>query len=223
VVGWFVAIPVLVAVGLVLAARRRALTDLGTAALAGAAFVFFYFVLLDYGSPRFLLPILALLSLPIAYALVTVCTAARGPGRVWAVAVCAAVVGAHLALNVSYDVSKHSTILASRRVNLDRAIALRRTLPRKPCLVGAPNPKVTAYYLHCHVAVARPATVLAPSQGLLTAEERGWDIVVVKPNAHHPPGSYLTGWRHRWIYPRSGAPFVAFYPRGEPFRRGPAG
>jgi hypothetical protein len=211
VVAWFVAIPVVVAIGLVLAARRRELTDIGTAALGAAAFVFFYFVLLDYGSPRFLLPILALLSLPIAYALVAAVMAARGPARVWAAAVCLAVVGAHLALNVTYDVNKHSGILAARRVDLDRAIALRPTLARKPCLYGAPNPKVTAYYLHCHAAVARPSLGIAPPAYLLAAEERGWDIVVIKPGPHHPPGSYLSGWRHRWIYPRSGRPFVAFY------------
>jgi hypothetical protein len=213
VVAWFVAIPVLAAAGLFLAARRRALTDIGMAALVAAAFVVFYFTLLDYGSPRFLLPILALLSLPIAYALVAFASAVQGPARLGATAICIAVVGTHLLLNITYDVSKHSAILDSRRANLDRAIALRPTVRHKPCLFAAPNPQVTAYYLHCHSVTAHPTAVIAPPLSLLDAEARGWDIVVVKPGIHHPAGSYLTGWRRRWIYPRSGSPFVAFSPR----------
>jgi hypothetical protein len=67
---WWVLLPVLVVAGLAVAARTGWLAAGGLATASAASFAAPYLLLLDYTSPRFLLPAYALLAVPVAGLLV---------------------------------------------------------------------------------------------------------------------------------------------------------
>lgn len=213
---WFIAVPILAVLGLAMAITRRQLADLTPPLLAAAAFVVFYLVLLDYGSPRFLLPIFALLSIPIAYGLVSFVTEAPRSLRPVAVAVCLLAVAAHLGVQARYDVTKRDGIVATRQHPRERAQALQAYLPRgRPCLVIGNKPQVIAYYLRCHAAVLANSRRGTPPPKLRQSERRGWAVLAFLGRARAPAGSFLHSWRSNPVR-APGTPLYAYTPPSQP-------
>lgn len=222
VVAWFVAIPILALLGLLAAAKLDRLAAVAPVALSAAAFTLFYFVLLDYGSPRFILPILALLSIPVALGLVWVVAAVPAQWRWLAVAGSMLVLAAHLGLQGEFDVSKRGGVLAERQRALDRATAVQAVVPRgRPCLIVGGGPQVTAYYLRCHIFVTHKPFIRMPP-AVQRATQRGWNVAVVKPGPGVRRGSFLASWRRRRVHLRTGPPVNVFSPVGQGAASGPS-
>ena len=161
---WWLALPVLVAIGLV-AARRAG--RLGPALLATVVGVFLslqYLILLNYAAPRFLIPMYALLSLPVAEAVYWTLARSRTASRVAAAAIV-------LALFVVQVVSQHSVLQHNVALadNHEYRIAsdLARAGVRPPCVIEGYQYIPLAYFAGCRsatsvrAATAQPHTVIA--------------------------------------------------------------
>lgn len=216
-VAWFIAIPILALLGLVMAVRGRRLADLAPPIVAAGAFIVFYFVLLSYGSPRYLLPILALLSIPVAYGLVSVVTETPPSLRLVAALGCLLVVVADLTLQARLDMTKRAGIIDGSQRQRQHILALDAYLPRgRPCLVMARKPQVTGYYLRCHVAFPGDLTRRKPPQPVQEAKQRHWAILVFSTRGHMPSSSFLATWRRETVLPDGRHPLYAFIPPFQP-------
>lgn len=182
---WWLALPVLVTLG-VLAARRAG--RLGSSLLAagcGLALAVQYLFLTGYAAPRFLLPAYALLAIPVADALGWLITGARPASRPATAAIGAialilqlAVQHAVLAHEVSGTVVFHD--------DYTRIVAdLRQLGIRPPCLVKGQQDIPIAYYAGCASAPGGRAWI------------RGHGIArmaVLEYPKVHPPG-YARSWQ----------------------------
>jgi 4-amino-4-deoxy-L-arabinose transferase-like glycosyltransferase len=209
---WLVVLVALAAAGIAL---RRRTEDAGALRLALAAAVtvgVFYVVLLSYAAPRFLLPTLALLSLPAAAGLVALADAARRrPSRVWratALVVPGLLVAGHLALQIP-NAHRWGTARSVVTTSGSGAVtALRRLHFQRPCLIlGDEDIAPMAWALRCHVAGISPTgTAEAARTARLRASVR--DVVVVSRESHLGPE--FAGWEplsiphvtwHVWLPP----------------------
>jgi hypothetical protein len=220
---WFIGILVLSAAGLIAGWRLRRLSALGACGAVAAAFVVMYVGLLNYGSMRFLLPVIGLLAIPIAtglvWAVVTV------PKRATAVVAlgCVAVVAAHLALQISQDLSFRPKSLANRRIDLRIAAQTKRYVQHRPCLFVSPAPEVIAYYLKCHIAEPGVSFTTA---SVAEALGSGWSVVAVPMSTGlHAEFAFIkqAGWVRRRLHV-TGVPWprFAYVPPDEVAPRTPA-
>jgi hypothetical protein len=214
VVVWFIAVAVLAVLGLVVAARQRRLTAVGLAATVALAFIVFYLGLLDYGAPRFLLPILGLLSIPIAAVLVAGFTTGRGPVRIALVTLCLALVAGHLVLQADYDRTVRPGYRSVRDTDLRLAVQAKKYVHAHPCLVISRAPQTYGYYLGCHVV-----SDIDPEPVVLADQQRGWTVLGVMPK-RLPPSMAFVGSEHwrRVLLPYSSTqphPRYAYLPRGQ--------
>ncbi|GAB3984847.1 hypothetical protein GCM10029978_095730 [Actinoallomurus acanthiterrae] len=145
---WWPAIPLLVAGGLVLAVRARAAGPASVAAACGLSASVPYLLLLGYAAPRFLLPVYALLALPVAEFLVRLPTSVprlRTPLTVLVSVAVLAQVGSQVLL-LSWETRDN----AVQRLSYVRgATALRHLGLRRPCLLAGPRAVPIAFYLGC--------------------------------------------------------------------------
>jgi hypothetical protein len=174
VVAWFVGLVVLSVAGLYAAWRTRRLTIVGAALAVAGGFGLMYVGLLDYGAVRFLLPIVALLAIPVATALVWAVVAAPRAAKPAVAAGCLAVLAAHLVLQLNQDVSTRSAFLAAHRVDIRIAAQTRHYISDRACLVDSQGAStvIVAYYLRCHVS-----TTIDPSVSAAKAGQSGWSTV----------------------------------------------
>jgi hypothetical protein len=205
---------VLVAVGVVVSRELGRLTPTAIALVVTATLTLFYVFLLRYGSVRFLLPMFALLSLPIAVALVWLSRRTL----LAALPICC-VVGA----NIGFHVANANTHLRQ-----DRALrhefqqigqAIRGAGVQKPCVVlGSVDPTPVAYSAHC-LATAQVTDVSFIGEPL-AAQAMRWSragkSVVVVTHADEPTVP-LRGWTeyffvidgahvNAWLSPDVGTP-----------------
>ncbi|GAA4636168.1 hypothetical protein GCM10023196_084850 [Actinoallomurus vinaceus] len=145
---WWLAVPLLVVGGLILAARAREVVPAAVAAACGVSASVPYLLLLGYAAPRFLLPVYALLALPVAECLVRLPAAVprlRTPLAVLVSMVVLAQVGSQVLL-----LSQETRDNAVERLSYVRgATALRHLGLRRPCLLGGPRAVPVAFYLGC--------------------------------------------------------------------------
>ncbi|GAA2338329.1 hypothetical protein [Streptomyces violaceusniger] len=147
---WWLALPALALIACVLAwrARRDAVVLLPIACAATLSVP--YLLLIDYSAPRFLLPVYALLSLPLA-ALAAHCAQAIRPPRARALA--AGLAAALLALHLSAQVAVLGHNTADARATADRyrtaAHDLRRLGLTPPCLVSGAHAPPIGYDAGC--------------------------------------------------------------------------
>jgi hypothetical protein len=176
--GWWLALPLFVALGLLAARRAGRLDSSLLAAACGFGAAFQYLFLINYAAPRFLLPAYALLAIPVADALAFVLTggvtaapgtSVGGPGRTGAagqaglrpaaVMLVSAVLLAQLAVQhvvLTHQVQeKLGYFGAFPRI----AAELHRLGVRPPCLIKGKQDVPIAYYTGC-ASAPKIATVL---------------------------------------------------------------
>jgi hypothetical protein len=153
---WLLAGAVIAALGVVVAARRGQLPEVLLVWLPAGLLAAFYTVLPSFTTLRFLLPVFALLSIPVGLALVSGLTASRGAGRKAMAALLAAGMVAHLGLMVHTADRVLEQHARSRIKTLQLSDALRPLVDGQPCLVAGVAPRATAYYLGCAVHSGRP-------------------------------------------------------------------
>ncbi|MFE1291226.1 hypothetical protein [Streptomyces sp. NPDC058751] len=158
---WWLALPVLTAVGVRCARRAgRGPTALLAVAVAGCLAVT-YLLTIDYAAPRFLLPAYALLALPVAEGVVAGAMAvtgagAAGParhGRRWwrasaGAALAAAVLG-HLAVQYAVLAQTGERSRRQHRELTTAAAELRRHGVRPPCVITGGDYVPVAHYTGC--------------------------------------------------------------------------
>jgi len=186
---WWLALPVLVALG-VLAARRVGRYESSLlAALCGLSLAFQYLFLINYAAPRFLLPAYALLAIPAADALGWLVTGVSRDARPAAITLLGVGLFAQLAIQnavLDHQVAEKITFLGDyTRIAAD----LHRLGIRPPCLVKGEQDIPIAFYAGCASAPSIRATL-----GRNAAEPVG---VLVRPG--HSPPAYARGWTRRYL------------------------
>ncbi|GAA3136529.1 hypothetical protein GCM10010521_23370 [Streptomyces rameus] len=193
---WWFALPVLAVLGLVVAlrARRAAATVLACACAATAAVP--YLFLIGYAAPRFLLPAYALLSLPVAGALVFLLTRPRGTWR--PVAVTAVTLGllGHLAIQATVLVRLVDRTTEGHQRWARIAAGLHRNGVTPPCLLTGDDPTAPpvpiAYYAGCASANTAGHNENTTAAGLARTARR-MPVAVLTADGVEPP-SYARTW-----------------------------
>ncbi|MFJ9864090.1 hypothetical protein [Streptomyces sp. NPDC101165] len=190
-VWWFV-LPVLAALGLTVAvrARRTAPTLLASACAATAAVP--YLFLIGYAAPRFLLPAYALLSIPVAVALVHLVTA---PARAWrpvVVALLALGLAAHLAVQFTVLTRAVDRTTAAHHDWSRTAAALHGLGVRPPCLVTGHEAIPVAFYAGCSSAATTGHNANSTAQAI-TRTARHTPVAALVPAGSRPP-RYARSW-----------------------------
>jgi hypothetical protein len=182
---WWLALPVIVTLG-VLAARRAGRA--GSSALAAACALSLaaqYLFGIGYAAPRFLLPAYALLAIPVADCLAWLAGGTRGGLRQGLTAAVVVVLLGQLA--AQQLVLRHEaggTVTFHRdyqRITAD----LHRLGIRPPCLIQGEQFIPVAYLAGC-ASAGRPARALAAGQ----------PVAVLEYRRQHPPG-YARHWQRR--------------------------
>lgn len=195
-VWWFV-LPLLAVLGLVVAvkARRtaRTLLLLACATTSGVPYLF----MIGYAAPRFLLPVYALLAIPVADALVHLVTA---PSRAWRpMAVTLVVLGlaGHLAVQFAVLRATVQRTTDSHRAWATTAAELHRLGVRPPCLLTGHDAVPIAYYAGCF-------SVATGGHNANTTEED-----IVRSGRREPVGVLTTPGGRPPAYARDWAPHPA--------------
>ncbi|MBG0816461.1 hypothetical protein [Planomonospora sp. ID82291] len=191
---WWLAIPLMAAVGLRTAWRdRRRPGPLLLATLVAAALTAPYLFYVGYAAPRFLMPAYALLALPVAAGALALVRRSRPPLRRTAIAFTATGLLAHLALQGAYA-HRMAAIAHEGRERVRLATEdLRRRGVRAPCTVYGQSGVQIGYLLGCRsrgLARGFPRTPPAPVRRAIDAGER---LLLVYRGA--APPRYAAGWR----------------------------
>lgn len=193
VTAWWYVLPVLVALGVVVAVRaRRARPTLVAVACALAA-AFPYLFLVGYAAPRFLLPAYALLALPVADGVLHAVRDPRGRPRPVLTAVVAVALLAHLAVQYVVLDRVVSRTVDARAQWRHAAEVLHRLGVEPPCLVTGHEALPIAYYAGCASAsVGGPNANATAEEIAETAERVPAAHLVAEDGA---PASYARDWR----------------------------
>lgn len=195
---WWLALPLLVAGGLVVSRETR--NVLAMAVLCGAVLAVPYLFLIRYAAPRFLMPTYALWALAVAALVDGLVAVAAARRRWWAIALSALVLAAHLGsqnLVLRHRVADQRT---SRSAIRQLAAYLNRLGVRRPCvLAGDQNPYV-AYYTGCASAAVSEDDPAVTPRTVLAAARRTRSFAVLTRGDSRP--AYLAGWR-RYPYAAS--------------------
>jgi len=194
---WWLVLPVLAVVGLVVAvrARRTAATLAPLACAATAAFP--YLFMIGYAAPRFLLPAYALAAIPVADGLVHLVTRPSGAWRRAAVTLLAVGLAGHLVVQLA--VLEHTV----RRTNVQHrdwsrtAAELHRLGVRKPCLLTGQDAIPIAFYTGCASAATQGHNANS-SPTVIERTARRMPVANVTPTDSRPP-AYARDWpAHRY-------------------------
>jgi hypothetical protein len=198
---WVAALVVLVVLGIPAAAAQRRLPEILTAVLPAALLAVFYLTVTEVTALRFVLPVIALLSLPVATALVQAVRMTRGRARTLVVVA----VAAGVLTDVAGMATMNGLYAAKSAVGRDDALAaadlLRPHVERRHCMLLGEQPQATAYYLGCAVESAHGTA--APPARVTAARRAGWDVLALLPKAPKA-GSYLARWRPADVDPLPG-------------------
>jgi hypothetical protein len=209
---WWLALPLLSAVALLVAVRTRRIRPLALTALpllCAVALCFPYLFLLTYSAPRFLLPAYALLSLPLA----ALATRAMSVGRharpvitVIGLAVCVQLAAQATLLPA---LSAHTALVSQRY----EAVAhdLNALGLRPPCLITGRYALPVAYDAGCASAESRGNNRSTTGRSLLYRAGRE-PFAVLVPHGQQRP-QYARGWTP---HPLPGTHWIAYTPRSAP-------
>jgi hypothetical protein len=188
---WWLALPFLVAGGLVVARGTRGV--LALAVLCGVALAVPYLFLIQYAAPRFLMPTYALWALAVAALIDRLVAGADGRWRSWAI------LATGLVLAVQFGtqnvVLRHRVADQRRSREAIQRLAghLNRLGIRPPCvLAGYKNPYV-AYYAGCSSAAVSEDNPAATPRATLAAVRHAGSFAVLSRGGARP--GYLKGWR----------------------------
>jgi hypothetical protein len=189
---WWFVLPLLAAFGLVVAVKaRRALATsllLACATTAGVPYLF----MIGYAAPRFLLPMYALLAIPVADALVHLVTA---PGRAWrpvAVTLVALGLAGHLAVQFAVLEATVQRTTVSHRGWANTAAELRRLGVRAPCLLTGDQSVPIAFYAGCSSVATGGHNANITQQDIVRAGQREPVAVLTTPGGKPP--AYARDW-----------------------------
>lgn len=179
---WWLALPVIVALGLLVARRSGWLGSSALAAFCGLAIAFQYLFLINYAAPRFLLPCYALLAIPVADAVSWLVTGVRADLRPGVIALLGAAL--LVQLFVQYTVLAHQVNEKIGYFGDYTRIAadLHKLGVRQHCLVKGEQYIPIAYYAGCESA---PLGASAPA---------GVRVAVLEFPGTAPPG-YARHWQ----------------------------
>ncbi|MER6243798.1 hypothetical protein [Streptomyces griseorubiginosus] len=192
---WWAVLPLLAAVGLVVAVRAgrtaRTLVPLACATTAAVPYLF----LIGYAAPRFLLPGYLLMAIPVADALFHLATTPAGRWRPVAATVLAIGLAGHLA--VQYAVLERTVrrTTASHQDWADTAAELHRLGVRPPCVLTGYLSVPVAYYAGCHSAAAFGPNTNSTESRILGASRR-MPVAVLTEHGAEPP-AYARDWPTR--------------------------
>jgi hypothetical protein len=209
---WWFALPVLVAVGLVTAARSHWLRYglLATASAVAVAGPYLFYI--DYAAPRFLLPSYGLLAIPAAGAVLWL----TGLGRVELRAVSAVVVAGVLLVHIGVQQDVLETVKNRLEQTSRSQVAMAEFLRdeegvRPSCLFWGEGAVQLGYLLKCRSIWVNGEPPAADDPAIAAALARG-DDVVVRIDADLALPEAMAGWR-RVELPGGGRP-VAYLPPG---------
>ena len=190
---WWLALPLLVGLGLLAARQAGRLESALLAAACAAGLAAQYLFLLNYAAPRFLLPAYALAAIVVADAAGWLVTGLRGRARAVAVGLAAACLLGQV--TVQHTVLEHQVAEKTNffgdygRIVTDlRALGI-----GPPCVIKGEQDIPLAYAAGCASAGS-----LAPAGSLAAARHAGSDHVVVLVGPGQQVPGYLAGWtRHQ--------------------------
>ncbi|MET9894166.1 hypothetical protein ABZZ47_28895 [Streptomyces sp. NPDC006465] len=192
VTAWWFVLPLVAALGLVIAvkARRPAATLLLLACAATASTP--YLFMIGYAAPRFLLPFYALLAIPVADALVHLVTVPGRPWRPVIVTLVALGLAGHLAVQfaVLQDTVRRTT--DEHRGWAATATELHRLGVRPPCRLTGRQAVPIAYYTGC-ASVATAGHNANATRASITRDARHMPVAVLTGPGVKPPG-YARDW-----------------------------
>jgi hypothetical protein len=185
---WLVGVLVLAVLGVVWSVSERRIPEMMLVCLPAGLLGAFYLLLPGFTTLRFLLPAFALLSLPVAFALVH---AMRRWRRTAAVIIVAALVG-HVA-PMLFLAERH---LDARwrwgSAQVRAAAALQPFVNERRCLVIANPPAPLAFYLGCD---AQTSGTSRRQPGRVAQARAEGVFVLALLSAPPPPGSYMASWQ----------------------------
>jgi hypothetical protein len=194
---WWLVLPVLAVVGLVVAvrARRTAPTLVPLACCATAAFP--YLFMIGYAAPRFLLPAYALVAIPVADALVRLVTRPTGAWRRGAVTLLAVGLAGHLAIQLAVLEGTVSRTDVQHRDWSRTAAELHRLGVRTPCLLTGRDAIPIAFYAGC-ASAATEGHNANTSRTVIDRTARRMPVADITPAGSRPP-AYAHDWPvHRY-------------------------
>ncbi|MFF3766068.1 hypothetical protein ACFYYR_18555 [Streptomyces sp. NPDC001922] len=199
---WWFALPLLAAGGVVAAARARRTAVALLPVVTGLFLAVPYLLLIDYAAPRFLLPVYALLALPVALCLVSLVAGVRPGLRPVVVGVLVLALAGHLAVQYAVLRSMVSRARVTREA-VDRiAAGLHRQGVRAPCVISGHEAVRIAFRTGCSSRQIRGNDrSITPAELLDVAGRRP---VVHLGTGNAPPPSYARGWRVVPLPPLSG-------------------
>nr|WSY49486.1 hypothetical protein OG999_04525 [Streptomyces sp. NBC_00886] len=194
---WWLVLPVLAVVGLVVAvrARRTAATLVPLACAATAAFP--YLFMIGYAAPRFLLPAYALVAIPVADGLVHLVTRPSGAWRRVAVTMLAVGLAGHLAVQLAVLERTVDRTNVQHRDWSRTAAELHHLGVRKPCLLTGRDAIPVGFYAGCASASTQGHNANI-TRTTLERTARRMPVADITPVGSHPP-AYARDWpAHRY-------------------------
>ncbi len=194
---WWLVLPVLAVVGLVVAvrARRTAATLVPLACAATAAFP--YLFMIGYAAPRFLLPAYALVAIPVADGLIHLVTAPTGVWRRVAVTLLVVGLAGHLAVQLAVLERTVSRTNAQHRDWSRTAAELHRLGVNRPCLLTGQDAIPIAFYTGC-ASAATGGHNANTSRTALDRTAHRMPVADITPVGSRPP-AYAHDWpAHRY-------------------------
>lgn len=183
---WWFALPALAVLGILAARHRGQAYSAVLATVCGLAVGFQYLVLLGYAAPRFLLPVYALLAIPVADALGWLAVGLRRSLRPVTITLLAALLLAQLTVQhavLEREVARYTSFFHGYG---QVAAALHALGVKPPCLINGYESIPIAFYSGCGSAASAQATA---------GSGRSLRVAVIEL-PHMLPPAYVTGW-HR--------------------------
>jgi hypothetical protein len=210
---WWVMLPVLAIVGLMVAARTGWLAVSAVATGSALAIAAPYIFLIDYAAPRFLLPTYALLMIPAAAALLWLTGLGRKETRAMVTAVVALTMVAHVVVQQGLLDDAHAGLvrIADNHVRTTDFLWTEHGVG-PPCLLWGDGVVQQSYLLKCHSVLRRGRAPAADDRYIARAHERG-DLVVVRLRSDIEVPDFMVDWR-RVELPGTGRYVVYIAPPG---------
>jgi hypothetical protein len=195
VTAWWYALPLLAALGLLVAIRARrpapTLVPLACAATAAVPYLF----MIGYAAPRFLLPAYALLAIPVATVLVHLVTVPDRRWRPMVVALVALGLAGHLAVQFVVLTHTANSAAAAHRGWSRTAAELHRLGVRPPCVLTGQDSIPIAFYAGCSSAHTHGNNANTTRAEILRTAQRIPVAALAAPGTSPPP--YARTWHFR--------------------------
>ncbi|WP_405866664.1 hypothetical protein OG407_45225 [Streptomyces sp. NBC_01515] len=189
---WWLVLPVLAVVGLVVAIRARRTTATLVPLACAATAAFPYLFMIGYAAPRFLLPAYALVAIPVADALIHLVTRPTGVWRGVAVTLLAIGLAGHLAIQLAVLERTVDRTNTQHRDWSRTAAELHRLGVRKPCLLTGQDAIPIAFYTGC-ASAATGGHNANTSRTTLDRTARRMPVADITPAGSRPP-AYARDW-----------------------------